>query len=174
MPIEYPKAGGGTGECDSRHYAVMMALKYRIVQLQLPHFPNDQIEVLKQPANRGILRTITDGRYGDDGSAAMVISPIGERMLKRKNAARDIEYSSRITVFEASNLDNRTGLDRRLGWRDSITDEFDDYPFGEVVGGQRVTITPGSLNPFPAWLKGFDVDTFVVNATLCVSRPWNP
>lgn len=159
--------------CDGRHFAVMQAIKYRIAALELSEFPNDQIEVLKQPLNRGILRAVKATAYGSDGSAAMVVSPLAVRLLKRKNAARDILYQSLLTVFEASNFEIVHGLDKHMGWQDAILDEFDDYPFSEVPGGQRVTITPRVINPLQTWLKNFDAQTFVLDVTLCVNRPWN-
>ncbi len=172
MSVSYPKVGGGTGTAEGRHYAVMMALKYIMVSLELPQFPNDQIEVLKQPFNRGILRSTGDNPYSADGSAAMVISPLRRRLLKRKNRSRDIEYTSLVTVFEASNLDNIEGLDEHCDWDDRITDRFDDYPFNEIAGGQRVTINPQDFNPLQTWLKGFDCQTYAISTLLCVSRPW--
>lgn len=174
MASSFPKIGGGTQTCDGRHYAVMNAIKYRLAALELVSFPNDQIEVLKVPLNRGILKAIGHTAYGSDGSAAMVVSPLETRLLKRKNASRDILYRSLLTVFEASNFQIREGLDKHLGWQDAIVDEFDDYPFSEVPGGQRVVINPRTVNPLQTWLRNYDAQSFVLDVTLCVARPWNP
>lgn len=174
MASSYINAEGDTVVCSGRHYAVMEAIKGRVAGLNLESFPNDRIEVLKQPLNRGIMQAINRTMRGSDGTAAMVISPAGHRIGKRKNNARDIDYLCRMVVFEASNLDNRDGLDRHCGWNDAILDEFDDYPFSQVPGGQRIQISPQTINPLEVWLRGFDAQTFLLTATLCVSRPWNP
>ena len=101
---------------DSIHFRLLEAVAHEIQQLCLDGIDDANITLLQVPDDKEQWLPSLPG---------IIVAPFGQEQIEQAtNASDDITYPVLVSILEAANQAQLTGLNQRLVWRECIIDHF--------------------------------------------------
>jgi hypothetical protein len=150
-----PKYFRATDGTDAVWKQVLDAVHSRIQGLTLTDIDDDSIVVRKRPWDRDIVKP------------AVIVSPAPESRdhLAGNNAFDETVYACLVTVWQVSNQDLTSDLNRHLQWRQDITQAFENQQaISGVTNVWQCRIDPIAVEMPNEFVSGYDVQTMIVRA----------